>query len=207
MPASRLHQNRFYHYDVEYSIHVGPRIVGAHPDCEVSVLTNLNIYGDTSFIRRANARLVGDISMFYSEDCSSIYGLNTGLEGWVGGLSGDINQIYGFIQLESDTNNGVLWGAIDSRLRGSVDNIQGDLSGIWGTILCTGLVTNLGGDISQLKRLDVSFLSGNATGIICCRQSVSLSGSIDNAMLAAGYTDADREDGIDIENLTDLGWV
>ncbi len=207
MPASRLHQNRFYYYDVEHNIHVGPRIVGAHPDCEASVLANLNIYGDTSFVRKVNSRLVGDISTFFSADCDNVYGTINGLVGWVDGLVGDIGDIYGFIQLDPDTGAGRLLGTVDSRLEGSVDNIRGNITNIWGSILCTGLVTNLSGDISQLKRLDVSLLSGNATGIICRRQSVSLSGSIDDAMLAAGYTDADREDGIDIEDLTDLGWV
>jgi hypothetical protein len=206
MPFSQLHQNRFYYYDVEHNIHVGPRIVGAHLDCEASVLANLNIYGDTSFVRKVNARLVGDISMFLSADCENIYGLISGLGGWVDGLISDINQVYGFVQFDPDTNAGRLWGTIDSRLRGSVDNIRGNLTNIWGTILCTGLVTNLSGDISQMKRLDVSFLSGNATGIICHRQTVSLSGNIDDAMLAVGLTDDDREDGIDIEDLTNLGW-
>lgn len=206
MPASRLHQNRFYYYDVEHSIHVGPRIIGPHPDCEASVLANMNIYGDTSFVRRVNARLVGDISQFYSADCSTLSGSIAGLGGWVSGIIGDIGDIYGFIQLDPDTDAPRLWGTVDSRLSGSVDNIRGNITNIWGEILCMGLVTNLSGDISQMKRLDVSFLSGNATGIICRRQSVSLSGSIDDAMLAAGYTDADRDDGIDIEDLTDLGW-
>jgi len=181
--------------------------VGPHPACDASVLANLNIYGDTSFVRDVSPQLVGDISAFYSADCDGIYGSISGFGGWVGGLVGSINQLNGFIQLDPDTNEGVLWGTINYQLRGCVDNIRGNLSNVYGDIRCRGVVTALSGDISGLRNLDVSFLSGNATGIQCWQQPVSVSGNIDDAMAASGYTDADREAGIDLQNLTDLGWV
>lgn len=203
----QLHQNRFYYHEVEYNLHVGPRILGPHPACDASVLANLNIYGDTSFIREVHAQLVGDISLFYSADCSGVRGLIQGLGGWVGGIVGDINQLSGFIQLDPDTDAGVLWGTVDYRLRGCVDNIRDDLSGIYGDIYCQGDVSGLTGDISGLKNLNVSFLTGNATGIRCYQQPISVSGNIDAAMAASGYTDVDRDQGIDLQNLTELGWV
>lgn len=108
----QLHQNRFYYYAVEYNLRVGPRIVGPHPACDASVLANLNVYGDTSFVRKVHAQLVGDISAFCSADCSGVRGLISGLSGWVGGLVGDINQLYGLIQLDPDTGAGVLWARL-----------------------------------------------------------------------------------------------
>jgi len=203
----QLHQNRFYYFVVENNLRVGQRILGPHPACDASVLANLNIYGDTSFVRLVHARLVGDISALYSADCSGVRGLISGFGGWVGGIIGNINQLSGFIQLDPDTNAEVLWGTVDYRLRGCVDNIRGDFSNIYGDIYCHGVVTALTGDISGLKNLNVSFLSGNATGIHCYQQPVSVSGNIDVAMAASGYTDADRVQGIDLQNLTELGWA
>lgn len=203
----QLHQNRFYYHLVECNQRVGLRILGPHPACDASVLANLNIYGDTSFVRQVHAQLVGDISAFYSADCSDVRGLISGLGGWIGDIVGDINQLSGFIQLDPDTDAGVLWGTIDYRLRGCVDNIRGDISNVYGDIYCHGVVSTLTGDISGLKNLDVSFLSGNATGIRCYQYPASVSGNIDAAMAASGYTDADREQGIDLQNLTELGWA